>query len=255
MSQQPIVKLSDLRAHCESCSLYDLCLPMGLEEGDLDQLDKVIKRRRPVEKNKELFRIGESMKSVYAVRSGSFKTYTTCTDGTEQVIGFHLPGELLGLDAISSEEHICTAKALETASVCEIPFDRLEQLTMEIPGLQHQLLSLMSQEIRQDQSLMLLLAQMPAETRLATFLIGMAQRFKARGYSEHEFNLSMSRSDIANMLGMAVETISRLFSHFQDDGLLKVDRKHITILDMDGLKKHSASCATSSKSKSSSKAS
>ncbi len=246
MTDNQIIKFSELKSHCQSCSLYDLCLPMGLETGDIDRLDSVIKRSKSVSKNNFLFRIGEPLKSVYAIRSGSFKTYLTNPDGTEQIVGFALPGELLGMDAISEERHTCTTKALETSSVCEIPFERLESLARDIPNLQHQLLRLMSKEIQQDQNLMLLLAQMPAETRLASFLLGMSERLNKRGYAANEFNLSMSRGDIANLLGMAVETISRLLSHFQDDGLLKVDRKHISILMLDELRKLATHCATNS---------
>ena len=217
---------------------------MGLDTGDLDKLDNVIKRRQSVNKNNFLYRMGERLKSVYAIRSGSFKTYLTNPDGTEQIIGFSLPGELLGMDAISDNQHTCSAKALETSNVCEIPFEHLEALAREIPNLQHQLFRLMSKEIQQDQNLMLLLAQMPAETRLASFLLGMSERLNKRGYAANEFNLSMPRSDIANLLGMAVETISRLLTHFQDGELLKVERKHITILDLDRLRKLATHCAS-----------
>ena len=244
MTDNQVIKLSELKSHCQSCSLYDLCLPMGLESGDLDRLGNVIKRSQSVNKNNFLFRMGEPLKSVYAIRSGSFKTYLTNPDGTEQIVGFSLPGELLGMDAISDEKHTCTAKALETASVCEIPFERLESLAREIPNLQHQLLRLMSKEIQQDQNLMLLLAQMPADTRLASFLLGLSKRLTQRGYAANEFNLSMSRGDIANLLGMAVETISRLLSHFQESGLLKVERKHISILKIDELRKIATHCAS-----------
>ncbi len=244
MTDNQVIKLSELKSHCQNCSLYDLCLPMGLETGDLDRLDKVIKRRQSVNKNKFLFRMGEPLKSVYAIRSGSFKTYLTNPDGTEQIVGFSLPGELLGMDGISDERHTCTAKALETSNVCEIPFERLESLSRDIPNLQHQLLRLMSKEIQQDQNLMLLLAQMPAETRLASFLLDLSERLNQRGYAANEFNLSMSRGDIANLLGMAVETISRLLSHFQDDGLLNVERKHITILKLDELRQLATHCAS-----------
>jgi len=244
MTDNQVIKLSELKSHCQSCSLYDLCLPMGLETGDLDRLDNVIKRRQLVNKNKFLYRMGEPLKSVYAIRSGSFKTYLTNPDGTEQIVGFSLPGELLGMDGISEEKHNCTAKALETSNVCEIPFERLESLARDIPNLHHQLLRLMSKEIQQDQNLMLLLAQMPAETRLASFLLGMSKRLNQRGYAANEFNLSMSRGDIANLLGMAVETISRLLSNFQDNGLLKVERKHITILNLDELRKLATHCAS-----------
>jgi len=218
---------------------------MGLELGDLERLDSVIKPRQSVNKNDFLYRIGEPLKSIYAIRSGSFKTYLTNPDGTEQIIGFSLPGELLGLDAISENQHSCSSKALETSNVCEIPFERLESLARDIPNLQHQLFRLMSKEIQQDQNLMLLLAQMPAETRLASFLLGMSERLNKRGYAANEFNLSMSRGDIANLLGMAVETISRLLGHFQDDGLLRVERKHITILNLDRLRKLATHCSSS----------
>lgn len=245
MTDNQVIKLSELKSHCQNCSLYDLCLPMGLEAGDLERLDSVIKRRQSINKNNFLFRIGEPLKSIYAIRSGSFKTYMTNPDGTEQIVGFSLPGELLGMDAISDDKHTCSAKALETSNVCEIPFDHLESLSREIPNLQHQLFRLMSKEIQQDQNLMLLLAQMPAETRLASFLLGMSERLNKRGYAANEFNLSMSRGDIANLLGMAVETISRLLSHFQEEGLLRVERKHITILDLDSLRSLATHCSSS----------
>jgi len=250
MTDNRVIKLSELKSHCQNCSLYDLCLPMGLNTGDLERLDKVIRRRQSVNKNNFLFRMGENLKSVYAIRSGSFKTYLTNPDGTEQIIGFSLPGELLGMDAISGNEHRCSAKALETSSVCEIPFEHLESLALDIPNLQHQLFRLMSKEIQQDQNAMLLLAQMPAETRLASFLVSLSERLNSLGYAANEFNLSMSRGDIANLLGMAVETISRLLSHFQDDGLLDVERKHITILDTVKLRQlanhSSTNCSNSS---------
>lgn len=250
MADTQVIKLSEIKNHCKNCSLYDLCLPMGLETGDLDRLDDVIKRRQSVNKNNFLYRMGEPLKSIYAVRSGSFKSYLTNSDGTEQIVGFALPGELLGMDAISDESHTCTAKALETSNVCEIPYERLESLSREIPSLHHQLLRLMSKEIQQDQNLMLLLAQMPAETRLASFLLGMSERLTQRGYAANDFNLSMSRGDIANMLGMAVETISRLLTHFQDNGVLQVERKHITILKLDTLRKLATHCGSTRSSSS-----
>ena len=243
MTENRVVKLSELRSHCQNCSLLQLCLPVGLGTNELERLDNAIQRRNSVEKNKTLFRMSDPLKFIYAIRSGTFKSYLTNPDGTEQIVGFHLPGELLGMDAISDEKHVCTAKALETSSVCEIPFDKLESLAMQIPGLQHQLLKLMSKEIQQDQKQMLLLAQMPAETRLANFLLGMSERLSKRGYAANEFNLSMSRGDIANLLGMAVETVSRLLSHFQEENLLKVERKHISILKPDELRKLSSHCA------------
>lgn len=243
MSKQRVVNLSEVRTQCQKCSLYQLCMPMGLAEGDLNRLDKIIKRRRPVEKGEFLFRLGQDFNSLYAIRSGSLKTYTSQSDGQEQVIGMHLPGELIGLDAIGNNRHACSAVALETTSVCEIPFDHLESLSREIPGLQQHLFRLMSAEIQHDQCHMTVLARMPVENRLASFLMSLSERYRLRGYSANEFNLSMSRGDIANMLGMAMETISRLLSSFQEQGLVQVERKHIRILDPAGLQAIAANCS------------
>lgn len=232
MPNDRIVKLEDIRSHCQKCSLYQLCLPVGLADGDIDRLDAIIKRRRPVEKGEHLYRLGDPFQSLYALRSGSLKSFTTDQHGEEQVIGFHLPGELLGLDAISSDTHTSSTQALETTSVCEIPFNRLEELSRKIPGLQHHLFSLMSQELKEEHCHLAVLAHTPVEGRLANFLFQLSERFRQRGYSATDFNLSMSRNDIANMLGMAVETISRLLGQFQEQGLLRVERKHVQILDL-----------------------
>lgn len=247
MSRERVVDLSQVRTQCQKCSLYQLCMPMGLAEGDLNRLDKIIKRRRPVEKGEFLFRLGGDFTALYAIRSGSLKTYTSQSDGQEQVIGMHLPGELIGLDAIGNHRHGCSAVALETTSVCEIPFDRLEPLSREIPGLQQHLFRLMSAEIQHDQCHMTVLARMPVENRLASFLMSLSERYKLRGYSANEFNLSMSRGDIANMLGMAMETISRLLGNFQDQGLIKVERKHIRILDPTALRAIASNCGDTPK--------
>ena len=243
MSDQKVVELNQVSQACKRCGLYHLCGPMGLEDGDMAKLDTVMKRRRSVQKGEHLYRLGEAFTSVFAVRSGSFKSYTLLDDGTDQVTGFQLAGDLLGLGAISGDKHTNAAKALETSSVCEIPFDRIESLSGEIPGLQHHMMSLMSEELQHDQCKLVLLAKMPAEAKLATFLLNLSERLASRGYAACEFNLSMSRNDIANLMGMAVETISRLFSQFQEQGLLNADRKHITLLDLDGLRAITASCS------------
>ncbi len=226
---------TNLKIACAECSLYRLCLPMGLEDEDLDKLDAMLKRPRPLRRGDHLFRTNDSFRSIFAVRSGSIKTYTPCEDGTEQVIGFHLPGELVGLDAIEEDRHICSAKILETTSVCELPYNRLFDLSKDIPSLQRHFLRLMSRELGRDEHMLLLLGKATAEERLATFLVNLSQRFKARGFSEMEFNLSMSRHDIGNYLGLAVETVSRMFSRLQDDGVVTVHRKNIQIHDLSRL--------------------
>ena len=233
--QEKVVSLKDIKIACQECSLNEICLPVGVDESDMERLDTIIDHRRPLSRGDHLFRTGNPFQSVYAVRSGSIKTYATSEDGHEQVMGFHLPGELVGLDAIASGAHPLSARALETTSVCEIPFADLQILSTQLPSLQYQLLRVMSQEIRDDEENMIILGQRSADERLAAFLISLSNRFHRRGFSTVQFNMSMSRSDIGNYLGLALETVSRLFTRFQNDGLLKVERKHIEILDRERL--------------------
>ena len=235
-SENKVINLSQLKVACQDCNLFQLCLPVGIDQRDLEELDRIIKRRRPVRRGEHLFQAGDPFTSIYAIRSGSIKSYAPTSDGQERVTGFHLPGELLGLGAIHAGSHPCGARALETASVCELPFSRLEELSTRIPGLQHQLLRVMSAEILHDQSLLTLLGKKGAEERLAALLISLSNRYGERGFSHHEFHLSMSRNDIANYLGLAVETVSRLFTRVQEEGLLIARRKHIRILDLPGMR-------------------
>ena len=242
MKDNTVVDLASIRTTCQSCSLYQLCLPIALDNGDFGRLDTIIKRCRKIERGEHLYRTSEAFNTVFAIRSGSVKTYVTIENGQEQVTGFHLPGELLGLSAVSTHVHTESAVALETTSVCEIPFERLEELATEIPGLNHHLLHLMSEEIQHDHCQLLMISKMPAEARLAKFLISLSDHFGQRGFSATEFNLSMSRNDIANLLGLAVETVSRLFTHFNDEGLLTVERKHVILHDIDGLIELTSKC-------------
>lgn len=231
-----VISLARVKTACESCSLHQLCLPLGLEHQDMEQLEKIIRRDRPLHRGDYLYRCDDPFGAIYAVRAGSIKTFAVTDQGDEQITGFHLPGELVGLDAITSGYHRCAAKALETTSVCEIPFQKLEELGTRIPGLQRQLLRIMSREILEDQNMMIWLGKKSAEERLALLLLRISERFRERKYSPREFNLSMSRTDIANYLGLAVETVSRLFTRFQDEGLLTVDRKHVVISDLERLR-------------------
>jgi CRP/FNR family transcriptional regulator len=233
---QPVIDLKSIRVACSECSLYQLCLPIGLADEDLEKLDTIIRRRPPIPRGGHLFQVGDPLRAVYAVRSGSVKTYLPIEDGGEQVLGLHLPGELLGLDAIDSERHTCSACTLEATSVCEIPFNHLEDIARQLPTLQGQLLRLMSKELSADQRLLVLLGRKSAEERLAAYLVSVSERYRQRGFSPNEFNLSMSRHDIGNYLGLAVETVSRLFTRFHDEGLLSVQRKHVRILDLERLK-------------------
>ncbi len=230
------VTVADLKTACSQCNLQELCLPFGLENGEIEQLDELIGSRRKVKRHQHLYRAGDHFEAIYAVRSGSFKTNVLFEDGRDQVTGFQMSGEILGLDGISTEHHTCDAQALEDSEVCIIPFDKLEELSREVESLQHQFHKVMSREIVRDHSVMMLLGSMRAEERLAAFLINLSQRFTARGFSAAEFHLRMTRDEIGSYLGLKLETVSRAFSRFQDQGLISVQQKHIKILNIDGLK-------------------
>ncbi len=236
MSERKVISFENIRVACKNCTLSTLCLPMGLEPEDIERLDSIVKRSRPLHRGDELFRAGDRFRSLFVVKSGAVKTYSPADEEErEQVLGFHLAGEIIGLDAIELETHTCSAKVLETSAICEIPFSRLEELSTLIPSLQHQLYRLLSKEIHQDAEMLRLLGKKSAEERLATFLLGLSQRLKKRGLSSSEFQLSMSRHEIGNYLGLAVETVSRLFTRFQEDGLLDVRRKHVRLVNVRGL--------------------
>jgi CRP/FNR family transcriptional regulator len=236
---EKVVSLKDIKVACGECTLNAICLPVGVDAHDLEKLDAIIDRKRPLARGEHLFRNGDRFQSLYAVRSGSLKTYATSANGQEQVMGFLLPGELVGLDAIADGYHPLAARALETTSLCEIPFPDLTSLSSQLPTLQQQLMRIMSREIRDDEQNMIVLGQKSAEERLAAFLVSLSGRFQRRGFSPNQFNLSMSRGDIGNYLGLALETVSRLFTRFQNEGLLRVDRKHIELLDLDRLHTYS----------------
>ncbi len=221
--------------HCQNCNISELCLPYSLSERDLDTLDQIIDRKRPLNKGDRLFQDGDKMHSLYAIRSGTFKTFTVNESGEEQITGFHLAGDLLGFDAIANAEHISFAKALETSMICEIPYNTLDALSNTMPKLKKQILRMMSVEIRSDQEMLTLLNRKNAEQRLATFISSLSSRYRARGLSSTEFRLSMTRSDIGNYIGLTVETISRLLNRFHKAGLINVEGKLITILDINKL--------------------
>jgi len=225
------VSFRALSASCSTCSLSELCLPRGLQAEEMQQLDDVIKARRVVHSGDLLFKEGGDNRSIYAVRSGSVKTFAITESGEEQVLGFHLPGEIVGFAGLDQPVHNCSSKALETSSICEMPLDELEDICMKIPSLQKQLLKLISREISQDHKMLLLLARKNSDQRVATFLLSLSGRFKLRGLSGDAFILSMSRQDIANYLGLAVETVSRILTKFSDDNIVEVTRRSIQIVD------------------------
>jgi CRP/FNR family transcriptional regulator len=230
------VSLGAIKASCGACSMHQLCLPMGLDAADIDRLDQIIGRRRRLARDERLYAMDEPFRNLYAVRYGHFKTCRVNAAGEQQITGFQMAGELLGMDAISGERHQCDAVALEDSEVCEIPFDHLEALFGQVPALLRHFHRIMSQEITREQNVMLLLGNMRAEQRFAVFLVNLAARYAARGYSATEFGLRMSREDIGNYLGLTIESVSRLLSRFKKQGWIAVDKREMKLLDPARLK-------------------
>ncbi len=228
------------KVSCNDCSLNPICLPLAVEQHQLVKLDELIQRRRPMRKGEHIYLASDPFHAIYAIRSGSVKTYSITEEGEEQVTGFYLPGEIIGMDGINTNRHINSAKALESTALCEIPFEQMETLSVEIPSLQHHFFKLMSKEIQADQQLQLLLSKKPADERIASLLLNFGTRHKQRGLSSTQFRLSMSRNDIGNYLGLAVETVSRVFTRFQNENLIKADGKEVSILNWEELCKRTA---------------
>ncbi len=222
--------------HCGDCRMNALCLPMALQEREIERLNDIVERGRPLHRGDYVYHAGTPFHSIYAVRSGAIKGFAVNNEGTEQVTGFYLPGEIFGMDGIGHPAHTNSAIALETSAICEIPFSRMEELSMQIPSLQHHFFTLMSQEITKDQQLIAMLSKNSADERVATLLTSISARNARRHLSGSRFRLPMSRADIGNYLGLTVETVSRVFSRFQKQELLDVDKKEIEIRDMEGLR-------------------
>ena len=229
------MELAALKTACSSCSLRELCLPVGLSRTELESLDELVYARKRIGEGESLFHAGDAFRSLYAVRSGFFKTRVTSEDGRDQVTGFQMPGELLGMDGIGTGRHACDAVALENAEVCVIPYSRLEEVAERFQPLQQHFHKVMSREIVRDQTVMFMLGSLRAEEKLAGFLVNLSQRLAARGSPSRDFVLRMTRAEIGSFLGLKLETVSRVFSRFQEDGLLAVRQKRVRIADLEGL--------------------
>jgi CRP/FNR family transcriptional regulator len=223
------------RLNCSTCHLRDLCLPGGMTGGDIERLDALLISRRRVKAGQVVYREGDRFEFMYAIRSGTFKTSLMLADGREQVSGFYMAGELMGLDALAAGAHASTATSLEDAEVCSIPYLHLSEVAVASTGMQHLVARLMSREIVREQILLLLLGGMNAEERLSAFLLDQSRRLNARGYSPSEFHLRMSRAEIGSYLGVTLETVSRTFSAFHKQRLIEVNQRHVRIIDMAGL--------------------
>ncbi|MCP5282912.1 MAG: fumarate/nitrate reduction transcriptional regulator Fnr [Rhodoferax sp.] len=225
-----------IRVACSSCNLRELCMPLGLSPDELDRVDDLVASRRRIKRGASLFRNGDPFTNLYAIRTGFFKTCITSEDGRDQVTGFQMAGEVVGLDGIVNDRHTCDAIALEDADVCLLPFERIEELSTEIPGLQRHVHKIMSREIVREHGVMLLLGSMRAEERLAAFLLNLVQRLHARGFSQTELVLRMTREEIGSYLGLKLETVSRTFSKFVEEGIVEVKQRHVRIINPDALK-------------------
>lgn len=232
----PPINTQFLKVACSNCNLRELCLPIDLKAGELDQIDEIVALRVKVKRGATLFSNGEKFTSLYAIRTGFFKTCVTTEDGRDQVTGFQMAGEIIGLDGIVNDHHTCNAVALEDADVCVMPFDRIEELSRKVTSLQHHVHKIMSREIVREHGVMLLLGSMRADERLAAFLLNLVQRLHARGFSQSELILRMTREEMGSYLGLKLETVSRTFSKFAEDGIVEVKQRHVRILNTDALK-------------------
>ena len=230
------ISRESIKVACSNCNLRELCMPMGLSDADMARIDDVVTTRRKVRRKTPLFRNGEKFHALFAIRTGVFKTCVVAEDGRDQVTGFQMAGEIVGLDGIVNDQHTCDAIALEDAEVCVMPFERIAELSREVGALQHHLHRVMSREIVREHGVMLLLGTMRAEERVAAFLLNLVQRLQARGFSRSELVLRMTRQEIGSYLGMKLETVSRTFSRFAEEGLIEVQQRNVRITDVERLR-------------------
>jgi CRP/FNR family transcriptional regulator, anaerobic regulatory protein len=225
-----------IKVACSNCNLRELCMPIGFSREEMQKLDQIVATRRRVKQGEVLFSNGDPFNALYAIRTGFFKTCVSIEDGREQVTGFQMAGEMMGLDGIVHDQHSCDAIALEDAEVCVMPFANVEALSREFPVLQRHVHKMMSREIVRENSVMMLLGNLRAEERLAGFLLNLVQRLHARGFSQSEFTLRMTREEIGSYLGLKLETVSRTFSKFSEQGIIEVKQRYVKILQPEALK-------------------
>ena len=225
------VPIEDIRRGCESCGLVELCLPAGIGHEDLLLLQASVRDRASLEPGESLFRQGDSYRALYVVRSGVLKTVIHDAAGGSQIIGFHLPGEIVGVDAMAYDAHQCSAIALERSSICQLSTTEIENVVSRIPSLMRQIVRAVSREVVLEQGHLVVMGRQQAQERVAIFLRGLSDRHARLSLDPHVLVLSMSRYDIANYLGLVVETVSRALTRMEAAGVLKVDRRQITILD------------------------
>lgn len=221
---------------CSTCGLRNICLPRKLASEELKSFEFIIPHSKKVSKGDKLFRKADQFKNLYSIRIGSFKSSVTSRDGTEQVTGFYMPGEVLGLCGVSSNTHFCDMTAIEDAEVCVIPYQKFEEFCNKNFQLNENFRRFLSAEVVRGQKNLLSLGSLRSDERLASFLIDLSQRYEARGYSRTEFVLRMTRGEIGSFLGLKLETVSRVLSKFADSNLIEIHQKRVHIIDLAGLK-------------------
>lgn len=238
ITPEPAIYVGHLQGHpphvaCSSCNLRELCMPLGLNASELERVDQLVNTRKKIKRGAAMYNNGDKFTNLYAIRTGFFKTRVNTEDGRDQVTGFQMAGEIMGLDGIVNDQHNCDAIALEDSEVCVLPFEKLEEMSQEIQGLQRHIHKIMSREIVREHGVMLLLGSMRAEERVAAFLLNLSQRLHSRGFSQSELVLRMTREEIGSYLGLKLETVSRTFSKFVEEGLVEAKQRHIRILKPD----------------------
>lgn len=226
-----------IKAACSNCNMQELCMPIGMDAEEISLLDGLVSKRVSIKRGAALFRVGDAFHSLFAIRSGFLKTTVFSESGQGQVTGFQMAGEIIGLDGIATDHHTCDAIALEDTEVCTMPFDRIEEIAQKIRTLQHHVHKMMSGEIAREQDVMLLLGNMRADERLAAFLLNLQHRLHMRGFSSSDLILRMTREEIGSYLGLSLETVSRTFSKFAEDGFIVVNQRQIHIQNSDALKR------------------
>ncbi|MEG1038614.1 MAG: fumarate/nitrate reduction transcriptional regulator Fnr [Pseudomonas sp.] len=217
---------------CRTCSLAQVCLPGSVSHEEIDVLDAMVKHGRTLKKDDVLFRQGEPFTSIYSIRSGVLKSVALSADGEEKIIGIHLPGELIGLSGMDTDAYPVSVQALETSHVCELPFGPLDELLIRLPQVRRHLIRAMSREIRSTQQMTRLLSTKAADVRVVSLLVNLSARFHTLGHSANQLNLSISRNEIGNYLGLASETVSRVLTRLKQNGLIEVDGKEVRIVDL-----------------------
>ena len=227
--------IKDFQISCKDCNLDTICLPRGLSRQEVDDLSIVVKNNVVLQRGDYIYRQGDEFKGVIAIKSGSAKLVTNDVQGNEHILNVLLPGELIGFDGVNQDKHNCSAIALETMSYCELPADKFEGLCAQVPAVARELFKHSSETINESQG-RIIASRRTAEGKLAMFLINLSDRLKNRGFSSLEFNIPLSRQEIGDHLGLTFETVSRMFNKFQSDGLISVQRKHVEIKDLQGLR-------------------